>query len=308
MIIYFRLMILWLTLIVFAQQIKAQWVQVPMPLVTGRDFVTLGSNIIAGTSNGVFVSTDNGANWNFSSNGMTDVGIFALITSGTNLFAGAFTGVFFSNDGGANWTERNSGLTGKSSSAFIENGSNIYTAQGGTVFVSGNNGTSWNPSGSGLPSLTIVNDFDILGSEIYAVTQSVGVYKFNGSTWVSSGFPAAPLNAIGVSGSNLFVGGVFNGGIFFSPDGGVNWNPVNSGLTNKGILFLAVSGSNVFAGTAGGDFFVLQNNGLTWVDVSEGIDSTERSISKLSIVGSDIFAGTRSGAWRRPLSEIITEY
>ncbi len=86
----------------------------------------VGTNLFAGTgqgdgatTGGVFLSTDNGASWKASSNGLpltSSVGNFAV--SGTNLFAAdnylknsaRAGGVYLSSDYGAHWTSVNTGL------------------------------------------------------------------------------------------------------------------------------------------------------------------------------------------------------
>jgi hypothetical protein len=49
-----------------------------------------GSNLLAGTDNGVFLSTNNGASWSAANAGLTGTSVFALAMSGTNLFAGTY--------------------------------------------------------------------------------------------------------------------------------------------------------------------------------------------------------------------------
>src|ERR1044071_9031493 len=75
-----------------------QWVQTagPQGSFVGAMLVS-GSYLIAGTSGGVFRSTDNGASW--VSSGLTGINVQALAGNGTHLFAGTFGGgVFVSTD------------------------------------------------------------------------------------------------------------------------------------------------------------------------------------------------------------------
>ena len=59
--------------------------------------------------------------------------------------------------------------------------------------------------------------------------------------------------AFSPNGTNIFAGtGV--GGVFLTTDNGINWNPVNTGLTASTIQQLAFSGSNLLAATYGGIF------------------------------------------------------
>jgi hypothetical protein len=74
-------------------------------------------------------------------------------------------------------------------------------------------------------------------------------------------------------------------------------------LTDTYIYALAVSGTNLFAGTEGG-VFLSTDNGTSWTQASTGLTST--LVSALAVSGTNLFAGTDGGVWRRPLSEMIT--
>jgi hypothetical protein len=79
-----------LSLSFLIQNSEAQWTQTSGP-VSGwiSSFTVIGNNLFAGTfSTGVFLSTNNGANWSQVNNGLTDPYIGALAVIGTNLFAG----------------------------------------------------------------------------------------------------------------------------------------------------------------------------------------------------------------------------
>jgi len=89
---------------------------------------------------------------------------------------------------------------------------------------------------------------------------------------------------------------------FFSPDNGNYWGTLNNGLTSTIIKSLAVSGSNIFAGTDKG-VFLFTNNGNSWVEVNNGLGTV--NVFSLIIDGSKIYAGTNGGVWQRPLSEML---
>ena len=52
---------------------------------------------------GFFISTDNGTSW--SARGLAPLGVNALAIKGTNLFAGS-NGLFLSTNNGASWMDR----------------------------------------------------------------------------------------------------------------------------------------------------------------------------------------------------------
>jgi len=65
---------------------------------------------------------------------------------------------------------------------------------------------------------------------------------------------------------------------------------VNNGITNQSVRALAISGTNIFAGTYGGGIFLSTNNGTNWVAVNNGI--TNLTVLSLAISGTNIFAGS----------------
>ena len=78
-------------------------------------------------------------------------------------------------------------------------------------------------------------------------------------------------------------------GVFLSTNNGTSWTAVNTGLTNTACPALAVSGTNLFAGTEGG-VFLSTNNGTNWTAVNAGL--TDQSLPALAVSGTNLFAGT----------------
>ena len=68
------------------------------------------------------------------------------------------------------------------------------------------------------------------------------------------------------------------------------WVQLNQGLTNTNILVLAVSDTNLFAGTLSGGIFRSTNNGTSWTSESTGLPSNA-SVYTLTISGAILFAG-----------------
>jgi hypothetical protein len=133
-------------------------------------------------------------------------------------------------------------------------------------------------------------------------------------------------------------------GVIISTNNGGSWSGVGIGLTPYLVHSLAVSGTNIFAGTCGsgvflstdggtnwstvnnglandsvwslaisgiklfagtnGGIFLSTNNGTSWSAVNTGLSST--SVAALAVSGSNLFAGTQNGVWRRPLSDLVT--
>jgi hypothetical protein len=104
-----------------------------------------GNNIFAGTSsNGVYLSTNNGINWSFR--GLSGKDIISLCVSGNNLFAGmSDSGVYLSTDNGLSWLNKNQGFN---YSATI----NALLTTNGYIFAGTNNHSGYRRSLSEITS------------------------------------------------------------------------------------------------------------------------------------------------------------
>ena len=213
-----------------------------------------------------------------------------------------FSAIFVS----AQW-QQTSGPFDKRISCFTVSGTNIFvgTISGG-IFLSTDNGSNWTAVNNGLTN-NYVYSLEVSGTNIFAGTWGGGVYLStdNGSNWtaVNNGLTNIDIKSIAVSGTNIFTG--TGGGVFLSTDNGNSWTAVNNGLTNL-VNSFAVSGTNIFAGTNGGGVFLSTNNGSNWTAVNDELASNY--VKSLAIIGTDIFAGIEDyGAWKRPLSEMISK-
>ncbi|MFA5780904.1 MAG: T9SS type A sorting domain-containing protein [Bacteroidales bacterium] len=285
---------------------NAQWQQTNCPY-TGRIncFSISGINIFAGTQNdGIYLSTDDGANWTLVNTGLTNNCVRALAISGTNIFAAtAGSGVFLSTDNGSNWATLNNGLTNLDVRAFLANSPYLNAGtNGGGDFGSSDNGANWSSVNTGLTDLH-VTALGMVGYTAFAGTPS-GVFILNYPTWsaVNNGLTNLDVYTLATSGTTLFAG-TQGGGIFKTSDNGANWFTANTGLTFSYVTSFAVSGTNIFAGTNGGGVFLSTNSGANWTAINTGL--TTLDIYSLAISGTYIYAGTdASGVWKRPLSEV----
>ncbi len=91
------------------------------------------------------------------------------------------------------------------------------------------------------------------------------------------------------------------GGAFLSTDNGATWNSVNIGLTNSSVYSIAISGSDIYAGTGDGVFYS-SNNGTSWTQVSNGL--VNRYIYTVEISGTNLYAGTfGAGVYIHPIMQ-----
>ena len=81
------------------------------------------------------------------------------------------------------------------------------------------------------------------------------------------------------------------GGVGISTNNGTSWTAVSAGLTNSSVFVFAISGTNLFAGTYGG-VFLSTNNGASWT--AAGFADT--TVEAFAVSGINLFAGTSPGS------------
>jgi Secretion system C-terminal sorting domain len=188
-----------------------------------------GRNIFVGTQGiaplgsypqgGVFLSTDNGANWNAA--GLKDTVISAITTSGTNVYAGTDYGtVHVSIDNGSNWAIILS-VPYYISAIAVRDGEMFVATWGGGVLRSTNGGSQWKYIDTGLSdSAYYVSTFVVHGANVFAGTE-VGVFVLNtnDTSWsaVNTGLSGASnvVYALAAGDTNLYAG--LYGGVWRRP-------------------------------------------------------------------------------------------
>lgn len=281
----------------------SQWIQTNGVFGHVRSIANSNNNVFAGTSSGVYISTNNGTSWNISS--LIYVYVYVIAINGENIFAGTGgNGIYLSTNNGTSWNTTNNGLIDLQVYSISFLGNDIYAGANTSIFKSTNNGISWSQL-TGSPSGVFC--FAIIGNNIFAGGAN-GVFRStnNGINWTNlMGHPSS-IRSFAVSGTYLFAAdnGLGSYGIYLSTNNGANWWLTNSFGSQPPISSLSMNGTNLFAGTENG-VYLTQNNGLSWIQKNQGFGS-DKVITSLLIANNYIFAGTiDSSVWRRNLSEAI---
>ena len=319
---------IWFFFLLPMQFCFAQWVQTDTSLhrafclATRADYLYAG----AGYDGHLFISTDNGNNWNSIEPGFISDYIYDITFSGENIIAaggvpmGRYGHIYLSTDNGTSWSEVENRDIGFYS---LISKDNYVFAAGYEVWYSSDSGITWDAAnfGSGL----WIGDFAVSDSKIYAGSPSDGVFRTtdNGMSWiaVNNGFESLNISALAVLETYVFA--VTGEGVFRTSDDGASWLAVNSGIAEDDIGYsndFAVVGTNIFASIDFNDgnnnhysrVYLSTNFGEMWSDVSTGLPE-EIVIYSLAANVTYLFAGNAlypspwAGVWRRPLSEIITD-
>ncbi|MEI8134067.1 MAG: T9SS type A sorting domain-containing protein [bacterium] len=223
-----------------------------------NDILVVDATIFIGGYSGVVVSEDNGTTWAVRDTGLPILPlVYAVRKSGTSLFAClANEGLYRSKDNSKSWTSVGGEVSGKSITAMIVGNSALVVAPGLGVLRSTNNGDSWSDPGGDISNQS-VHSFTKLGTILYAGTDA---------------------------------------GVFMSDDDGANWMKMSKGMSaDENVTALHVAGNIVYAGTTNpdpntGGVYRSVDSGATWEIISNGL--INHMITSIYSTNTRIFAGS----------------
>lgn len=240
-----------------------------------NSFARLGSNIFAGTDDGILTSTNNGTSWEHHSIATNRVVSLAALENSI-CAAVADKGLLISSNG-YDWAAIKNGPI--NTRCLLASGGKLTAGtDDGKVFVSVNHGKSWQELTSGLPSHAQIFELTHFKNNTYAALYSRGLYKLNSSeeSWSKIG-SVKPL-VIAATKSTL-IGGHNPGGIFFSEgDSGIwkkslpgydsgNWFGLgeNTGeLRPNAPVWSLVANENLAIAGADDGIFISSDHGISW--------------------------------------------
>lgn len=267
-------------------------------------FAVKGTLIIAGTyGEGAYISTDAGASWNYSSNGMTDKQIISLIVYGGNIFAGSETGgVYRSTDDGTNWTPVNNGLGSYAIHTLTANSTTVYAGTNLGVHMTTDNGNNWSQISSSSIS-NVIFALTVIENKLFAATVS-GIFLTtnNGVNWTNVTNGVVSSVYCFKSYGNTIYAGSSQRGVYRSTDYGASWTRLYNGMqTGIAVRMIINENGRLYAATYGRGIYYSVNEGSNWLEANEGI--TNLTGYAVLSYGDYIFAGTGAGIFRRPATE-----
>ncbi|RMG24754.1 MAG: T9SS C-terminal target domain-containing protein [Bacteroidetes bacterium] len=262
---------------------------------------------------GVYYSTNYGRSWQPTSLEDEYVFTIEFLPNGM-LLAGTKEGVFISADEGDNWEQANEGLPSRTevfSFLYRETDNMLFIGSNKGIYYSKDQGESW--TAANLPQYVWVYTLFEGGNGKILAGTSQGMFRSTdqGMNWVSVApvfFDLAVNELLKLDKDNWMA--CTSDGVFFSSDQGNNWVASSRGLTTFGIGSLAVhpvTGA-IFVGTSKG-LFRSEDGGQNWQRVSrEVVGFDYGSVRAMYILPNgdmlaastyDIFRSTDGGnSWR----------
>ena len=264
--------------------------------------------------------------------GGTDGEVLAIAVRGSDVFVGGVFSQAGHCTGGCNNIARLNGLswsaldsgTDNIVHAIAVNGADVYvggeftqagscTAVMGCAFLARWSGSTWSALGSGVDSyvkaISVANNIVYVGGMFYSAggaANTSNLAKWDGSFWhpingdISDTGIDGEVDAIAVSGSDLYAGGTFaQAGTVPATHlvhwNGSTWSALPTGAVDDGyVRALALDGSNLYVG---GEFHAQDNNapdyivkwdGSVWSPLGSGMDN---DVLAIAVSGSHVYAG-----------------
>ncbi len=252
-----------------------------------------------GTSDGGFISRDEGLTW-IRSNPAINVTTFHYLVFDNKVYAGASNGMYVTADQGQTWTRVSTGLGAGVIFRFAALGNALYAAvyngTTGGVYRSADGGLSWTAALNGLTS-RLVEDLVIIGNNIFVCTDNAGVFRSSdeGQNWtaVNNGLPAGVILAMAASGNTLLAN-VLGQAIYRTSDNGQTWTKSQDGVDIPVFQWMYSSSGNVYASPDGG-YGVLRSTdeGRSWQTVLPPLEA--RFANNYFVSGGTLYVTSPNG-------------
>jgi len=248
------------------------------------DVTFAGSDIVIGTRNGIFRSSDGGVRWvrigQDISPGEPRLYVPAVVSAPSApriLYAaywGARTGVFVSANGGQ-WWRRVYGREAIHLAVDPRNPQVLYAGGGlrggGKIARTKDGGLTWQETAVPANLFGLWVD-PLVARRVYATTDSgLWISSDGGAHWAAAGFTGKRVTALALDPEHpdTLLCGVANEGISRSEDGAVSWLPSSAGLVNTWLSTLAIAPDTGRIYAAGwGGVYRTDDSGGTWTPLA----------------------------------------
>ncbi|HKV86285.1 MAG TPA: hypothetical protein VJN88_17165 [Ktedonobacterales bacterium] len=236
--------------------------------------------VYAGTSDGVYKTSDFGQTWRAIGSGLPSgdtIGVLAFAARTHTLLAGTVQhGVYSSADGGAIWTASNAGLPAKAVNvnALLSdpNAGVVYLAMDQVgLFSSTDDGQRWQRSGQGIPS----------AANTLSLTELL-------------------TKGVNSAGPTLYAG--TSRGLFTSTDGGAHWTSLAAQAIGEPVTALATDPAQPGALYAGTATRVLRSmdGGATWTPLITSFSKPVLTVVVVETGGHPVVFATNDQVYRYP--------
>jgi photosystem II stability/assembly factor-like uncharacterized protein len=269
-----KLFLLILSILLMSSLSFSQWSQTSGPEgVSVSSLATINGSIYVGTTtDGIYVSTDDGVSWTPKNTGIESFEIRGIVAAPGYLFAATFGhGVYRSTDNGQTWLPPASGGNLASTGIVVKDTNLFVSSVNGGVYRSTDNGVTWVRK---LFGFSYIVSIGVSGNKVFASTDSYYtlVSTDNGETWsYINSIPGFNHWCYYTEGNLILIGGEDE--VYKSTDQGNTFATlplnINYGLVN--VYSVYESGSVILAATSYNGVYKSTNNGTTWSPANEGM-------------------------------------
>jgi hypothetical protein len=207
-----------------------------------------GSNIFAGSDEGMYLSVNAGTTFDLKNNGMGRLQVYSLLKAGNAIYAGVsrISGmtyydqrILLTTDNCETWVDISGDLPFAVLAVYsiAWDGTWLYAATGNGVFRSRNNGKNWIAINNGIPEWFVYKLLAVNNSVVFAGTGD-GLYRWTNSdgewTKLTNGLPEGTVVGLIEVDSKIIVS-IALSSIYVSPDLGANWFNIGHGLHDAGV-------------------------------------------------------------------------